>query len=163
MIDKIVIVLQNFHLGKDAIIAIVSMLPIVELRGAIPLGIVGFKMNLWRAFFIAIFFHVLIIAPLLWFLNPIRNFLSQIRFLKKFFNKLDARTMKKGKDVMKYGAIGLALFVAIPLPGTGAWSGSLLALLFDIDFKWAFPAILLGVLVAGIIVTLVTAGVVNIL
>jgi len=162
MIDKIVAILQNFHLGKDAIIAIVSMLPIVELRGAIPLAIGVFKMNLWRAFFISVFFNVLIIAPLLWFLNPIRNFLSHIRFFKKFFDKLDARTMKKGTDVMKYGAIGLAFFVAIPIPGTGAWSGSLLALLFDIDFKWAFPAILLGVLVAGIIVTLVTAGVVKI-
>ena len=87
------------------------------------------------------------------------NLLSKIKFMDRFFNWLYERTYKKRKNVMKYGAIGLSLFVAIPLPITGAWTGSMAAIVFNIKPKYALPAIFLGVIIAGIVVSfLVSLG-----
>ena len=98
--------------------------------------------------------------PLLLYLGPVSNFLRRIGFMDRFFDWIFARTRKRSGALEKYGALGLVLFVAIPLPVTGAWTGSAAAFLFGIPFRKAFPLIVAGVAIAGAIVTVaVLAGV----
>ena len=153
MLDGFVKFLQNFQLNREAIVMIVSMMPIFELRGAIPLAVLHFKMPLVTSFFVAWIGNLIPILPIIYFLEPIRKALSHIKIINKFFTWFYARTYKRSKRVMKFGAIGLTLFVAIPLPVTGAWTGSVDAILFDIKPRYAFPAIILGVTIAGLVVT----------
>lgn len=148
---------QQYGLSKEIITFIIAMTPIFELRGAIPLGIY-FGFPWWKSFLIGVAGNIVPVIPLLILLEPIRKLLSNIRFFEKIFNWLYERTYKKSKNAIKYGAIGLSMFVAIPLPMTGAWTGSIAAILFDIKFKWAFPAIILGVITAGVIVTVTIVG-----
>ncbi len=153
MLHQFVEFLKNSHLNKEMITFIVSMMPIFELRGAIPLAVLHFKFPLLKAYWISWLGNLVPILPIIFFLEPIRKALSHIKIIDKFFTWFYARTYKKGKKVMKYGAIGLILFVAIPLPVTGAWTGSVAAILFNIKPRWAFPAIILGVTIAGIVVS----------
>jgi uncharacterized membrane protein len=145
--------LNSFQLNREFIVLIVSMLPIFELRGAIPLAVLHFEMPVISAFFLSWVGNLIPILPIIYFLEPIRKALSHIGVVEKFFNWFYARTRKRGEKAMRLGAIGLSLFVAIPLPVTGAWTGSVLAILFDIKPRYAFPAIILGVTIAGIIVS----------
>jgi uncharacterized membrane protein len=153
MLDHFVELLNNFHLNREFIVMIVSMMPVFELRGAIPLAVLHFKMPLLTAFLISWIGNLIPVLPIIYFLEPIRKALSHIRIMDRFFKWLYDRTYRKGERVMKLGAIGLTLFVAIPLPVTGAWTGSLMAILFDIKPRYAFPAIILGVTIAGIVVS----------
>lgn len=153
MLNDFVQFLNSFQLNRELIVLIVSMLPIFELRGAIPLAVLHFDMPILSAYFISWIGNIIPILPIIYFLEPIRKAISHIRIADKFFRWFYARTYRRGKKVMRWGAIGLTLFVAIPLPVTGAWTGSVLAILFDIKPRYAFPAIILGVTIAGILVT----------
>lgn len=153
MLNDFVELLRNFHLNREFIVLVVSMMPIFELRGAIPLAVLHFKMPVLTAFMISWIGNLLPVLPIIYFLEPIRKALSNIKFINRFFTWLYARTYKRSKKVMRLGAIGLSLFVAIPLPVTGAWTGSVVAILFDIKPRYAFPAIILGVTIAGIVVS----------
>jgi uncharacterized membrane protein len=153
MLNDFVEFLNNFHMNREFIVLIVSMLPIFELRGAIPLGVLHFEMPVLTAFLISWVGNLIPVLPIIYFLEPIRKALSHIKIINRFFDWLYARTYRRGKKVVRWGAIGLSLFVAIPLPITGAWTGSVVAILFDIKPRYAFPAIILGVTVAGILVS----------
>ncbi len=159
MIENIISALGNLKISNELNVMILSMLPISELRGAIPVAVFNFHFTIYKAYIIAVIGNLIPILPIIYFLEPIRKQLSKIKIFKKFFDWLYNRAYKKSKKVMKYGAIGLALFVAIPLPLTGAWTGSIAAILFDIKPKYAFPSIILGVLTAGIIVSLIVKGI----
>lgn len=130
-----------------------SMIPVVELRGALPLAINLFHIPWYKAFLISFIGNIIPVPFILVFLRPITNLLCKINTFKKFFDWLFERTRKKSSVIEKYEELGLMIFVAIPLPGTGAWTGALLAYLMDIDFKKSIFFIGLGVFVAGIIVT----------
>lgn len=157
MTEKLVELLSKFLVSKEMIVLFISALPVSELRGAIPLAIAKYNFPPLKAYTIAVIGNMIPVIPIILMLEPIRKLLSKISFIKRFFDWLYERTYHKTrKNVMKYGAIGLSLFVAIPLPVTGAWTGSIAALIFDIKMKWALPAILLGVLMAGIIVITLT-------
>ncbi len=158
MQETILEFLRNFHFSKEVITFLISTLPIFELRGAIPIAVLQFNMPIIKAYFLSVAGNLLPILPILYFLEPIRKLLSKIKFMKRFFDWLYERTYKKSRKVMKYGAIGLTLFVAIPLPITGAWTGAVAAILFEVPPKYAFPSIILGVLIAGLVVSLVTLG-----
>ncbi len=132
---------------------IVGVLPISELRGAIPLGLY-FGMTIFKAFFWAALGNIIFIAPALFLFEPISSFLRKFRLWSRFFDWLFERTKKNSNTIQKYEALGLLIFVAIPLPMTGAWSGVIAASLFKIKFRYAFLAISLGVIVAGVIVSL---------
>jgi len=153
MLNDFVALLKDFHLNREFIVLLVSMTPIFELRGAIPLAVLHFKMPVVTAFGLAWVGNLLPVLPLIYFLEPIRKILSRIEVMNRFFTWFYARTYRKSKKVMQLGAIGLSLFVAIPLPVTGAWTGSVAAILFGIKPRYAFPAIILGVTAAGILVT----------
>ena len=139
-----------------------AALPIIELRGAIP---VGMSLGISPAHATAIsFIGSMIPVPFILFtIRPIFNYLKKTRLFKKLVHKLTDKSLNKSGNIQKYGAWGLLIFVAIPLPGTGVWSGSLAAALLDMRFKWAFPAILVGNLIAAVIIMGLSNGVVSVL
>ncbi len=140
---------------------IVSMLPISELRGAIPLAITGYKMNAFAAFFWAVLGNIIPPIFFVFFLEKISDFLSKkYVFWKKFFTWLFERTRRRANGKMeKYGIWGLFFLVAIPLPMTGGWTGALAAFLFGIEKRKAIPIIIIGIVTAGIVVTIFTTGI----
>ena len=145
--------LLRLGLNQELIVLIISALPILELRGAIPVAINLFNFPWYQALLLAIIGNLLPVPIILLFLNAISKWLSKIGFFRRFFHWLFEHTSRRGKIVERYERIGLILFVAIPLPVTGAWTGSLLAVLFGLKFRHAFLSILIGVCIAGIIVT----------
>ena len=137
---------------KEYIVMIMAALPISELRGAIPLGL-SFGMSLQKAFLLAIIGNSIFVAPALFLFEPVTNQLRKFKIWSRFFDWVFERTKKNSNAIQKYEALGLAIFVAIPLPMTGAWSGVIAASLFKIKFRYAFISIISGVIVAGLIVS----------
>ncbi len=143
-------------------IALISMLPIAELRGAIPIALTIYKMPVFWAYIFAVLGNIVPAIFLLLFLKPFSEYLRQWYCFDIFFEWLFERTRRNTEKIFeKYGALFLLFFVAIPLPITGAWTGSAAAFVFGIRFWYAFPAILGGVLIAGIIVTLTSLGMIS--
>jgi uncharacterized membrane protein len=139
---------------EDAIkVFLLAMLPISELRGAIPYAIEVLRMNFVIAYPIAVVGNLVPIIPILFLLEPATRWAENSRIGRKFFGWLFDRTRRRGDLVEKYEALGLMLFVAIPLPVTGAWTGAVAAFLFRVRFRRAILAISAGVLIAGCIVT----------
>jgi len=136
---------------KEWVTIFIAMLPIAELRGSIPAALV-MGLSPAKAFFLSILGNSIPIIPVLFLLEPISNALMKFKPWKRFFDWLFERARSKGDLIQKYEAIGLMLFVAVPLPMTGAWSGCIAASIFRIKFRYAFPAIFLGVVLAGLIV-----------
>ncbi len=130
--------------------------PISELRGAIPVAIIGFHFPWYYAFLLAIVGNLLPVPFILLFLDTLSRLLSKIGIFKRMLQWLFEHTRRRGKIIKRYERIGLILFVAIPLPVTGAWTGSLAAVLFGLKFKHAFLSIFAGIVIAGIIVTCAT-------
>lgn len=133
----------------------IAMLPISELRGAIPFAYhVGFPW--YYAYLLGVIGNLLPVPFILLFLNAIIPVLCRIKLLDRLIHWFFARTRRKGKLVERYEWFGLMVFVAIPLPVTGAWTGAILAVLLGLKFRYAFSSIGAGVLVAGAIVTAAT-------
>lgn len=139
-----------------------SILPIVELRGAIPLG-AGLGMNMWLTFLLSVIGNLLPVPFLLLFGGKVLRYFASFEKFGKPFRKILEIGESKVAKMKKTVFWGLLAFVAIPLPGTGAWTGALVAITLNLDFKRAFPPIVLGVLAAGVIVTLIAYGVLGIL
>lgn len=141
---------------KDILLVFfLSMTPINELRGSIPYGIFGLNMNPWLALLAGILGNMAPVFFFLKFLDPViqwvfRHFPFLTNSIKRYFEKLHHKHTDKFN---KLGAVFLSLFVAVPLPGTGAWTGALLAYIFRIPFWLAFGSIFLGVIGAGILIT----------
>ncbi len=139
-------------------IFVISLMPILELRGGmIAAKILG--VSFVKAFLICFAGNMLPIPFILLFIKKIFEWLRKFKFFEKIIVKLEAKTEKNKDKVLRYKSWGLLLFVAIPLPGTGGWTGSLMAALLDIDIKRSLPIIALGVLIAGIIMSLLTYGI----
>lgn len=138
---------------------LISCLPVAELRGAIPIALLQYQMHPAEAYLLAVIGNMIPVIPLLLYLEPVSNYLRRFRFWNKFFDWLFTRTHHNHSATFeKYGTLGLAIFVAIPLPATGAWSGCAAAFVFGIGFRHALMAITAGVLIAGVVVTTVTLG-----
>ncbi|MFT7184029.1 MAG: putative membrane protein [Oceanicoccus sp.] len=142
-------------------VLILSMLPILELRFAIPYGMAALEMSRWTALAFALIGNTAITVFLIWALDPVTKFLSKhVPGMKRFIDWLFHKTRKKhDKKMGELGHLALFLFVAIPLPGSGAWSGSLIAYLFNVKKKPALFWIFLGLIVSGLIVAFGTAGI----
>ncbi|MCX6790791.1 MAG: small multi-drug export protein [Candidatus Gribaldobacteria bacterium] len=136
---------------------LLAMTPVGELRVAIPVGVGVYHLNWFLVFLLGVLGNLVPVALLLLFFNPASKYLSKkFRFFKDFFIWLFEHTKKRHqKAINEYGWWGLMVFVAIPLPMTGGWTGSLIAFMMGMKFKRAFSAIGVGVVVAGLIVTLV--------
>ena len=139
-----------------------AMMPVAELRAAIPVG-VGFGLSLPESFVLSLIGNILPIPFVILFTRSIFAWLrTKSKWLNAFVSKMEARAEKNKEVVLKYQFWGLVLLVAIPLPGTGAWTGGMVAAMLDMQLKRAMPAIILGVLIAGIIVLTITYGAVKI-
>lgn len=137
---------------------LLAMTPVGELRLSIPVALSSYNLSWPIAYIISVLGNLVPVLFFLMFLGPVSSWLSNnFKIFDKFFSWLFARTRRKhGDKVEKYGYPALVMVVAIPLPITGAWTGTLVAFLFGIDFKKAFPLITTGVLIAGAIVTSLT-------
>lgn len=137
--------------------------PISELRGAIPYAI-SQGMSWQTAFLLGVVGNMIPVFFILWLLDPVSKWLSKnFKIFDKFFKWLFHYTRNRhAKTIEKYKELALILLVAIPLPMTGAWTGSLVAFLFGLKYKKALPLIFLGVIIAGVIVTLVSMGALNV-
>lgn len=150
--------LTQTETGRVVFTMLVSMIPVVELRGAIPFG-VGLGLSHWTAFFASVTGNLI---PMPFIIVYIRRILQWLRTRSAGLNRLAARLEErahlKGEMVSRFHMLGLCIFVAIPLPGTGAWTGALAAAFLDMRLRNALPAICLGVLLAGFAVTAITYG-----
>lgn len=137
---------------------LISMLPIIELRGAIP---VAFALGLppFEAYIVSVIGNLLPVPFILLLITPVCNYLKQTRLFSWFPRLVESKVEKNRDKVTRYAVFGLFLFVAIPLPGTGAWTGALVASFLDFRFRDAFVSILCGVLAAGIIMLILSYGV----
>lgn len=150
--------LWNNFWGKMLMTLVISMVPVIELRGAIPIA-VGNGLD-WRiAIPLAIIGNLIPVPFIIIFIKRIFAWMRKVsKRLDRIVTKIENRAQKKMGTVQKYAFWGLFIFVAIPLPGTGAWTGALIAAMLDMRLKRAFPSIALGVLAAGIIVAFVSYG-----
>lgn len=155
-------IISNFFLeivGKELCVFFCSMLPIIELRGAIPMAF-AFGLPWWEAYIISVFGNLLPVPFILLLINIVLKWMSnsKVSFFNKFANFLYRKVDKNRARIEKYSFWGLCLFIAIPLPVTGAWTGSLVAAVIGMKPWKAFVSALLGVLIAGIVVTLIVYG-----
>lgn len=137
---------------------LISMVPVVELRGAIPIGVAS-GLDIWTAILVSILGNLVPVPFIILFIKKIFAWMRKksVR-LNGLVERLEKRAAGKTETVQKYAFWGLFVFVAIPLPGTGAWTGALIAAMLEMPVKKAFPSIALGVVSAGAIVAFVTYG-----
>lgn len=149
--------LTSIKYGKELIIFIISLMPILELRGgliaATLLGLKGIP-----SFIICFIGNIIPIPFILWFITPIFSKMKKTKLFRGLVEKLENKAMSKKDQIERLQYLGLMLFVGIPLPGTGAWTGSLIAALLDMDKKKAMLATILGVIMAGIIMMIFSYG-----
>lgn len=144
-------------------VLLVAAVPISELRGAIPLALSFYKLSVAEAYFWAVLGNMIPILFLLWFWPTLaQTLMKRFKFFNKLFTWVFERTRRKiDKKIQRYGQFALVVFVAVPFPGTGAWTGSIVAFLSGLSYWRALGLIFLGILIAGAIVTFLTnAGIV---
>lgn len=158
MTDFIVEAITGADIGKYLATFIISMIPVIELRGAIPIG-VGLGLSHAEAMGISIIGNMLPVPFIILFIRPIFRWMTRKSGkLARLAEKLEAKAEGKWDKIHRYQFFALTVFVAIPLPGTGAWSGALIAAVMNMRLRNALPSILLGVLIAGILVSGITYG-----
>lgn len=144
-------------ISKEAIVFIISLMPILELRGGLIAASL-LNVEYFRALIICIIGNILPIPFILLFMEKILIWLDSFNPTKKISNMLKNKVEKNKTNIEKYGYVGLILFVGIPLPGTGAWTGALIAALMQLDFKKSLICIFIGILLASIIMSILTYG-----
>lgn len=150
--------LKQTELGQILITILVSLLPVVELRGAIPIG-VSMGLGHWQSMLVSIIGNMVPVPFIIIFIRRIFAWLrAKSAGLERLVSSIEQRAEGKWDKVHRYQILGLVILVAIPLPGTGAWTGALIAALMDMRLKYAVPAIFLGVIIAGFLVTWLTYG-----
>ena len=145
--------------GPELCVFFCSMLPIIELRGAIPMGAI-FGLPWWQSYLIAVVGNMLPVPIILLFVKAVLNWMAKcrVKLLNKIASKMFEKAEKNREKIEKYAFWGLTLFVAIPLPATGAWTGTLVAGLFDLKFWKSMFSALIGVMIAGVVMTLISYG-----
>ena len=145
--------------GEFCFTMLVSMVPVVELRGGIPFG-VTLGLPVWAAYVAAIIGNILPVPFILVYIRRIFYWMRRrLPRLNSLVDRLERKAHLKGRMVTKYKYLGLMLFVAVPLPGTGAWTGALAAAFLDMPLRKALPSILAGILIAGVAISILTFGV----
>ncbi len=144
-------------ISPEIITFAISMVPVIELRGAIPYG-AAVQLPFYMSFILSVFGNMLPVPFLILFVRKIFNWLKTMKTFKKLVDKMEARVLGKRDVLTKYERFGLAIFVAIPFPGTGAWTGAMLAGLLGMRLKDSLPAVFIGVIIAAVIITAVSYG-----
>ncbi len=137
--------------GKEGIVFIISMIPILELRGALLVAGPLLGVPVAKAIPLCVIGNIIPVPFILLLITPLFNWMKGTKHLKPFVHRMEAKAMSKSAQIEKYEFWGIVLFVGIPLPGTGAWTGSLIAALLGIKFKKAFPAVIIGICMATVI------------
>ena len=135
---------------KELYVFLLSLIPVVELRGAIPVGI-GMGLDVMTTFIVAVIGNIIPVPFILLLTRPFMSLIKKTKALKPFAEWIEGKIEKNREKIMRYSAFGLFLFVAIPIPGTGAWSGAIAASALDMRMKYALPSIVAGVVTAGVI------------
>lgn len=149
--------------GEFTLTMLFSMIPVVELRGGIPFG-VGIGLPVWAAFLAAVIGNLIPVPFIIVYIRRIFQWMRRrMPRLNRLVDKLERKAHLKGQRVTKYKYLGLMLFVAIPLPGTGAWTGSLAAAFLDMPLRRAIPSVVAGVVIAGLAISILSYGVVSLL
>ena len=143
------------NIPRELVIFIISLMPVLELRGGLIASSL-LDIEFYKAFIICYLGNIIPVPFILLFIRRIFKFLRKIRGFDKLIEKLEVRSMRKSEKVKKWRDWGLLMFVAIPLPGTGGWTGALIAALLDMRIKKSFPIIALGVLLSGVIMSVLT-------
>ncbi len=151
--DRTVEWLVGNNISPSLIVIIISMLPLIELRGSIPVAILLFNMSWEQAVALSLLGNLIPIPLILLFIEWFFQTISRVKVGRQFTEWLFARTRRKGKVVERYEALGLTIFVGIPLPGTGGWTGAFAAKIFGISFWKSMLYITIGILMAAIAVT----------
>ena len=163
MLETISLWLHGTQIGKVLLTFFISTLPVIELRGGLPAG-VAMGLPIPAAFLAALLGNILPVPFAILFIRPLFRWVrAHIPALGSFVTKLETKAYAKSKNIKKYETWGLLLFVAIPLPGTGAWTGALIASILNMRIKRAVPVIFFGVVIAGLIMTVLTYGAVTVL
>ena len=160
MIERIIDTIMTFLRDKvpdELTVFLISLMPVLEIRGGMIAARL-LEMDFLKAFAICYVGNMLPIPFIILFIRKIFEFLRRFKFFERIIVKLEKKTEKNKDKVMRYEAWGLLLFVAIPLPGTGGWTGALMAALLDIRIKRSLPIIAIGVLIAGFIMSGLTYG-----
>ena len=151
--------LTQTPVGEFCLTLLVSMVPVVELRGGIPFGVTQ-GLPVWASFLAAIIGNMLPVPFIIVYIRRIFQWMRRrLPRLNRLVDKLEKKAHLKGQTVTKYKYLGLLLFVAIPLPGTGAWTGALAAAFLDMPLRKALPSIFAGILLAGVAISVLTFGV----
>ncbi|MDD5987528.1 MAG: small multi-drug export protein [Eubacteriales bacterium] len=150
--------LGSTYIGKMISVFLISMLPIVELRGAIPFG-VSMDLPIFVTFLLGVAGNMVPVPFIILFLRCIFDWMRKNPRTEKWVDKLEKKAHLNGQKVQKYRRLGLYILVAIPLPGTGAWTGSLVASVLNIRLRDALPVITLGVITAGVLMICISYGV----
>lgn len=166
MLDTIVSAIRDFFLetvGRELCVFFCSMIPIIELRGAIPMGAI-FGLPWWQSYLLSVIGNMLPVPFILLFIKAVLKWMtnSKINFFNKLAGWLNRKVEKNRDKIAKYSFWGVCLFVAVPLPVTGAWTGSLVAAMIDMKFWKALLSCLFGVMIAGVVMTLISYGAVAI-
>jgi uncharacterized membrane protein len=149
--------LQGIPFGKEIIVFIISLMPILELRGGlIAASLLGLEPV--RSYIISVVGNIIPVPFILWFINIILDWMRNSKRFKKVAKWLDGKVEKHKKQIETYGFWGMVLFVGIPLPGTGAWTGCLIAAVLNMNRKKAFLAAMIGIFMASIIMMLISFG-----
>ncbi|MGN0570088.1 MAG: COG2426 family protein [Candidatus Fimenecus sp.] len=160
MVESIIDAIMTFLRDKvpdELTVFLISLMPVLEIRGGMIAARL-LEMDFLKAFAICYVGNMLPIPFIILFIRKIFEFLRRFKFFERIIVKLEKKTEKNKEKVMRYEAWGLLLFVAIPLPGTGGWTGALMAALLDIRIKRSLPIIAIGVLIAGFIMSGLTYG-----
>lgn len=148
--------------GKILLTFLLSMVPVFELRAALPFG-VGLGLDPWLSLMVSIIGNMVPVPFIILFIRKILDWMKRFDRFRVIAEKLEQKAEKHSDKIAKYQALGLFFLVAIPLPGTGAWTGSLVAAIFDLRLRTSVPVIFAGVTAAGLVVFLITYGVVAII
>ena len=154
--------IEGLGLSPEITVLLLAMLPLFELRGSVPIGIIFFELPAMKTAIYSIIGNLIPVIPLLLIFEPVYNQLKRFKWMDRFFEWLFQRTRRKGKLIERMKVVGLILFVGIPLPVTGAWTGSLAAFLFRIPLWQSLPAILGGIIIACVLVSLASLGIIQI-
>ena len=146
--------------GKILLTFLLSMVPVFELRAALPFG-VGLGLDPWLSLVVSIIGNMVPVPFIILFIRKILDWMKRFDRFRVIAEKLEQKAEKHSDKIAKYQALGLFFLVAIPLPGTGAWTGALVATLLDIRIQVALPCILIGVLIAGGVTLGVASGIIH--
>lgn len=152
--NRIIEFLKQKNLSNGLIVLLISTLPIFELRLGLPIALTVLHMDYTQAIFFSILGNFLPVIPILLFFKGLYKIFENVKPIKSFFDWVIERTEKKSQSIKKIEFWGLAIFVGIPLPGTGAWTGSMAAVILNLDLKSSILSITLGIILAAIIVSI---------